>query len=298
MKSRAFIVFASIAGLLSATIYPGLSFAQAVDSATGGTSPPDNAQTDAREDESDLKASVPINHALDAQLLMWAHASGTDKVGKGDAEKIGSLLTQGADPNARDTSGTALQYALNFGKDDAAKLLIRYGADFSIEDQYGENAAWYASMIYYCPGALELMIKKGVDVKGLNIRGATIFSAITSAGPATAGKMNYLHDRVWTPAEYQAYLLRERRVVDLLIQAGADFNGKIGADTPLIRAVKTGHGEAVRALLDHGANPFFKGADGETALSVAQDFHPEFVPILEAAIKKAQAKAGGAPGAP
>jgi len=232
-------------------------------------------------------SQVPAgNSALDRELLLIAGAAGTDKVGKGDADKIEDLLKQGANPNAKDERDTTvLVWTLNFGKDDAAQVLIRHGADGNAKDANGTNAAWTAAFVYFCPGALELMIKKGVDVKGLDKQGRNILVSVTQAGSAEPGKMNYLHDRVWTDAEFQAWRQRERRTIDLLIAAGVDFQGKDGSETPLMSAVKHGHAEAVRTLIEHGANPMIKDSNGNTAMSLAQDLHPELAPLLEAHAK-------------
>ena len=99
-------------------------------------------------------------------------------------------------------------------------------------------------------------------------------------GAAQPGQMNYMNDRVWTPAEYQAYEEREHRTIELLIAAGADFNGKDGSETPLMSAVQNGHVEAVRVLLEHDANTSFRDARGNTALSLAKFDHPEIASLI------------------
>lgn len=230
----------------------------------------------------------PINHALDQTLINVVRDGRTDKVGKGDADKIASLLSQGADPNAKDTSASALVWALNFGKDDAATLLIEHGADGGVEDSEGRNAAWTAAGIYFCPKALELMIHKGVDVKGLDKKGDTIFSSMTAAVPAVRGKMNYLRDRVWTDAEFDAYQERERRTVDLLLAAGVDINGRSGpkAQTPLMLAAQYGHLIMAGELIEKGADVSLKDSSGQTATTYAKMFgHLELIRLLEAKSK-------------
>ena len=244
-------------------------------------------------------SQVPAgNSALDQALINVARDGRTDKVGKGDVDKIGQLLDQGADAKAKDKDGTsALMWALNFGKDDAAQVLIKHGADAGAEDARGENAAWLAAMGYFCPGALELMIKKGVNVKGLNKKGGTIFSAMTSVVPAVRGRMNYLNDRVWTDAEFQAWQERERRTVDILLAAGVDINGRSGPEskTPLMLASQHGHVEMTRELIAHGADISLKDSNGgETAASLVKMYgHPELLPLLEA--KPTSATPGSAP---
>jgi ankyrin repeat protein len=50
-------------------------------------------------------------------------------------------------------------------------------------------------------------------------------------------------------------------------------------------AVHYNQPEILKALLDHGADPSPKISQGDTALSHAQKFHPELVPILESHVK-------------
>jgi len=239
--------------------------------------------------------ATPGTHPdLDKELVDVARDGRTDKVGAGDVDKVRELLGQGASANAKDGQGnSALTWALNFGKDDAAQALIKSGADGRAQDVNGENAAWLAAKLYYCPGALEALIKEGVDVRGVNKPGRTIFESMLTVGAARAGKMNYLRDRVWTEDEYKAYEEREHRTVELLIAAGVDFNGKDGARTPLMGAVQGGHVGMVRALVEHGANKTFKDANGNTALDLAKAFHPELVPLLEPAAGKVDATKPG-----
>ena len=110
------------------------------------------------------------------------------------------------------------------------------------QDVNGENAAWAAAKIYYCLGALDLLMREGVDVRGVNKKGETILVAMMRVHAAQAGKMNYMNDRVWTAAEFATYEARERRTVEILLDAHVDFNGKEGETTPLMAAAQGGHG--------------------------------------------------------
>jgi hypothetical protein len=87
---------------------------------------------------------------------------------------------------------------------------------------------------------------------------------------------------------FQAYEQRERRIVDLLLGAGLDVNGRSGAQqkTPLMLAVQSGHLPMAMELIAHGADASLKDPAGDTALSLAQLWHPEYVLMLEAAIQK------------
>jgi ankyrin repeat protein len=78
--------------------------------------------------------------------------------------------------------------------------------------------------------------------------------------------------------------------VELLLGKGASVNLR---DTPeqftaLMFAAAEGHVKVVRLLLEHGADPSLKDADGDTAESFAtQKGHPDVVEILKASPKPA-----------
>jgi beta-lactamase regulating signal transducer with metallopeptidase domain len=228
----------------------------------------------------------PHNPALDQKLLALVQYPSTDKVGAGDADAVAQLLAQGADPNAKSGPAPALIWALNFGKDDAAVALIAKGADINATD--GKmSAVELASFLYYCPKALDALLKKGAHLQPAGAPPRNVLAEVFSAGPAAAGKMNYLRDRAWTDADYQAWLQRQRKVIDLLAAAGVDLNGAPGTTPPLIRAIRAGHLDGARELLRLGAKLDVHDANGQTPQSTAQTWHPEFLPELQAAETKA-----------
>ena len=223
--------------------------------------------------------TAAAHEALDNTLISAARApslefAGQGKIQRENAAKVEQLLQQGADPNAKDKSGnTALIYALNFGNDDVAQALIEHGADFNVGDQYNPNAAWLAASLFYCPKALELMIKKGIDVTSLDKYGGNILNHISRAGPLGPSHPSYFNGVAYSESMQKEYEARERRTVDLLVAAGVDLNGREGskgfggAQTPLMAMLQSRHLEAARALIDHGADVTLKDTGGNTALA-------------------------------
>jgi ankyrin repeat protein/beta-lactamase regulating signal transducer with metallopeptidase domain len=186
----------------------------------------------------------------------------------GQTEMINYLADHGADLNAKDKSNNvALTYALNFGKDDAACALIAHGADFNVSDRSNPNAAWIAASMFYCPDALQLMMQKGVNVLGTDPRGENIISHISHFGVLSKSHPSYFGGTPYSDVVQKAYEAREQRVVELLLAAGVDANGRDGTETPLMTMLRSNHFAAARALLDHGVNLTFKDADGNTALA-------------------------------
>ncbi len=90
----------------------------------------------------------------------------------------------------------------------------------------------------------------------------------------------------WTPLHDSSIgrNFKDGSVLRLLLAHGADVNvrAKDDGQTPLHRASDSGAPEAVRLLLEQGANAEVKGDDGKTALQVASDGgHDEIVKLLQ-----------------
>lgn len=220
--------------------------------------------------------AASAHEALDNALIQAARAPAFEFAGVGKTQEenradVEKLLQQGADPNAKDKSGnTALIYALNFGNDEVAQTLIEHGADGNIEDKSGENAAWLAASLFYCPNALELMIKKGVKVTGVDKGGGNILHHMSTGGPLGPSHPSFFGGVAYSEERQKAYEARERRTVDLLVAAGVDLNARNNSQdgrfqTPLMHLLQTHHLEAARALIDHGANLTLEDARGNTA---------------------------------
>ena len=72
----------------------------------------------------------------------------------------------------------------------------------------------------------------------------------------------------WTPL---LHAIHKRRVdaVRLLLERGANPNQRVNMATPLLMAASDPEPAIVQLLLDHGADPKLKGTGGSTALSEA-----------------------------
>lgn len=80
---------------------------------------------------------VKINHYLDEDLI---HA-----VGYNDMEKVKSLLAQGADPSAKESTGwSALHEAADRGRPEIAQVLIAAGANVNAQINLGETPLMFA----------------------------------------------------------------------------------------------------------------------------------------------------------
>jgi ankyrin repeat protein len=165
---------------------------------------------------------------------------------QGCLEAARILLDAGADPNLQDPDLVSpLVTAIVNGKYDVAAYLVEKGADVNLADRWGRAALWAVVDMHTIPHSgrpdvvesesvsstklLELLLAKGADVNAQLV----LFPPYRS-----------LSDR------------------------GSDNVLTIGA-TPLVRAAKAGDLEAIRLLLQKGADPNVATADGITPVIAA-----------------------------
>jgi len=215
-------------------------------------------------------ASTDAKSALTTKLVNSVNSWGQETEAQNLAE-VNDLLAKGADPSAMDMdSRSILFWALAFGKDEVACALIEHGADVNFSYKDCPTAAWVAAWYDYCPKALELLIKKGVAVTGADANGGNILRHAVSRGSLSPKRPSYYAGVVYSDATLKAFEDRRRNVIEQLIAAGVDFNGKDGTETPLMSALGGSRDfTAARILIDHGANVTFKDKDGSNALSYA-----------------------------
>jgi ankyrin repeat protein len=143
------------------------------------------------------------------------------------------LLEGGADPNQGEGNRmTPLHYAATKGNHEMARLLLQHGAD--PDPRYKEpNVQWtegeYRTPIHYaCQG-------RHVDV--------------------VKELLKHI-DKSKSPVLHWAAENRSHEIVEVLVAAGCDVNGKDEAGrTPLILAARVGHFETMEMLLRLGADP-------------------------------------------
>lgn len=96
-----------------------------------------------------------------------------------DIEKIEALLKNGEDPNTvdYDNGSTLLQYAIYFGHLECVKLLIRYGANPNIKNDFGFTPMHSATDNAEC---LIFLLDHGADINVESPRNITLLHAAAS----------------------------------------------------------------------------------------------------------------------
>jgi ankyrin repeat protein len=221
-----------------------------------------------------------LDHGSDVNLASPAGATALMR-SAGDFEKVELLLARGAQVDAKSSLGrTPLLIAAAFpGNVKTVKLLLARGASVNVQDQSGETCLTSASK----RGDAEMvqaLLAAGANVAaGASWPGqAPLIWAAEDGDPQTltsllqhgAGKVQPHLDIALSSAAMRGSLAAVR----LLIEHGANPNAPspIGGYTPLMCAAycEDGHVELVKLLLAKGADPNAKGANGETALSLAK----------------------------
>ena len=216
-----------------------------------------------------------------------------DAVRRGDANAVRDLLESGVEVDATTADGaTALLWAVHTGQPELVALLLEAGADVDISNRYGVGPAHLAAENGNA-AILERLLLAGVD-PNLTLRGGeTLLMTAARTGDPETVRTLLAHGAdpnprettqgqtalMWAAANNNAAALR------LLAESGAEINAK--TDNPsrgrgstfaspsptgfsaLMFAVRAGHIDATRVLLDADADVNDTVSDGESALVVA-----------------------------
>jgi ankyrin repeat protein len=154
-------------------------------------------------------------------------------------------LTEAFLKNADTVGTTALVYAIINAHFDLAAMLLEHGADPNIADHTG-MAALYATVEW---NTLQWVQSRPAPIWLDTLSGAGLVKRLLEHG-----------------ANPNATLVSSPPKISL--DPGATLNFNRGT-TPLMRAARTNDVEVMRLLLDGGADPAMKLADGTTALHIA-----------------------------
>jgi len=215
-----------------------------------------------------LVNALPAVTRYEWRLIHWAASAG-------EAAMVETLLSYGADPNARASDGrTSLHVAAGLGRTSVpiVSRLIGAGADVNLLDKGGRSPLHIAAG-QLDAGSISALINAGAKV---NVTDATqrtpLVIAVTvgsSVGANAAAidtlilngaDVNLADQSGRTPLHYVCAAGRIDLAEVLLQVGGIDVNKKDNSGmTPMSLAVgsKSGGDRLVRLLVNHGASPTF-----------------------------------------
>lgn len=187
----------------------------------------------------------------------------------GDATMIERLVAAGADVTAPTVQGQSpMLLAARTGKVEAIRVLAAKGADVNAAETWmGETPLMWAAAENNA-AAIKVLVELGAKVEA---RSATLkYPAQKPADPS-----NYVGSAVpvgqWTPLMYAA---RQGGIeaVRALVELGADKNVQDPEGyTPLLQAIVNGHFDLAALLLDKGADPNIADKSGMAPLYATID---------------------------
>jgi ankyrin repeat protein len=171
-----------------------------------------------------------------------------DVIRAGDSLQVQNLLDQGADPAARDGAGdTALMRAAFYADIEVMRLLVGHGARALARAQDGSSSLLRA---VHDLGKTRLLLDKGAPV-----------------------------DDIVMVAAARVHGCRE--MLDLLFSHGGNGRAKVQDYTALMASAGNGDLDAVKCLIDHGADIQARLSNGYTALiGAAIAGNPQVVALL------------------
>jgi ankyrin repeat protein len=209
-----------------------------------------------------------------AQMLLYAGANvrATTRLGgytplflaskSGHAPVINVLLTAGADAKAAVAGGlTPLMMAASSGEPEAVRLLVEHGADLNArESERGQTPLAFAA-VFDRPEAIRILLQHKADVnlasKVIQPPNSNRAAAASSEPPA---------DTPSGPTAASGNFRGKLQPIPVPDRVGGNPKGGL---TPLMYAARQGNLDAVRTLLDGGADINAVNGDKSTALLLA-----------------------------
>lgn len=187
---------------------------------------------------------------------------------------------------------TMLHVAATNGHVDAARMLLKQGADPNIQDMNGWTALHCAADGRHLDVVKSLLNEaKGLDVNALTIERASVLHYLVRFPKDVVAENQSIYKEVFELLVAKGANLTTENVngegplhaacwkgnicaVELLLNCRADSNMATSyGETPLHYAVRSGQKEIVQLLARFGAEPTLKSENGKTPIDLAGEFH-------------------------
>ena len=196
----------------------------------------------------------------------------------GDVKAVENALSRDSDIDKQNNKGkTALMFAASENQSEVVRLLLARGADVNIADHYGTTALIVAATAGH-HRVVDLLLESGANPNVRDSSGsaplvnAVYFGHIDTVKLLLSHKSLQLNKQDGEELLLLASGLGHSAIVRALIEHGVDANGRgLKQRTPLMAAAYFNRPEVAQVLLELGADPAARDADGNTAMDVARD---------------------------
>lgn len=202
-----------------------------------------------------------VQQAKDTQSLLEA-------VKKGNIDLVKSLISSGANINAKDDRGmTPLHEAAYYGQREVAKVLIAKGANVNGTDTAGQTSLHIAAN-FGAKFVPELLLANGASISARDVAGNTPLHAATDSPDVEKDLLELLiakgadvqarNKAGQTPLHRVSMIRRQNKPLELTAEVLLAHGAKVDAkdksgNTPIHFAVKNGHIKLIDLLLSKGA---------------------------------------------
>ena len=209
----------------------------------------------------------------DADGNTWLHHAADGKCGK---EMFQMIIDYGPNMNAKNNGSlTAVLIACLRGNTEAMNVLLKAGADPNIANADGDTCLHVAVRQDRSKAVLQAITDHGADVNATNKYKRTALMIACKMGNADAmdvllnagsdHKIADVNGATWIHHALTGNCKKE--ILQTIIKHGADVNAtNKNNKTALMIAFRTRNVDAVKVLLDAGANPNIADANGNTCL--------------------------------
>jgi ankyrin repeat protein len=203
----------------------------------------------------------------------------------GNVDGVKKAIANGANVNARDNSGTALNHATavmhsNDGHHEVVRFLISIGADVNTKGTWGKTPL-YNAVYWFRMEIFEMLLANGADVKVIVYDGLAYESILDRAnnnnlpeladlirkhGGKTLNELSKIAESSILAAAQTGHI----EWVKKHLAAGRNLNAKDeGGRHSIHLATKEGHDEIVKLFLQNGVHVNTRDKDGTTPLDWA-----------------------------
>lgn len=198
---------------------------------------------------------------------------------KATIPQLAVLLDNRADRDASDKNGqTALMYACQYClSPEVVRLFLQFEPDVNVKDKNGNSAQDYALKNPVLAGCADIIAALQFD----NLLCSDFWKNATIADVADElkqGKNVNMHNASnETPLMLACRYNHDSRVIQLLLQAGADVNAQadLRFNTALMCACRWNNLEVVKLLVQNGADVNYATTRGYTALMAAAEYNSD-----------------------